>query len=81
MNAAALVMLPPAAVTTTSRAPAVPGGVVRVTLVALTAVTVALAPPTFTDAPSRLVPTIVITVPPPVGPVMGVTEVMVGVPT
>ena len=80
MNALALVAVPPAVVTATLLAPAVPAGVVAVIDVALTTTTLVAATP-FTVtlvAPLKLVPVIVIAVPPLVGPVAGVTNVIVG---
>ena len=67
-------------VTTTSRAPAVPAGVVAVMLVGPTTVTLlALAPPMVTEvAPVRLVPVMVTRVPPVVGPAAGLIAVTVG---
>ena len=74
---------PPGLVICTSRAPAVPAGVVARTCVALTNVTaVAAVPPTRTVAPdTKFVPASVITVPPVLGPDDGVTDVSVGVVT
>ena len=68
-------------VTTTSLAPADPAGVVQVIDVAETTTTlVHAAPPTLTVAPAKkLVPVIVMGVPPSVLPVDGEMEVMVGV--
>ena len=67
-------------VTITSLAPAVPAGVVAVMVVGLTTVTlVAELPPTVTVAPvMKLVPEIVIGVPPAAGPEVGDTAVTVG---
>jgi len=77
VNAAVLVATPPAVVTTTSFAPAVPAGVTAVMEVELTTTTlVAATPPTFTVAPVKLVPTIVIDVPAVSGPDVGDTLAM-----
>jgi hypothetical protein len=67
-------------VSDTFAAPAVPAGVTAVTVVELTTDTlVAALPPTVTlEVPVRLVPVIVIAVPPAVGPTLGVIDVMVG---
>src|SRR2546425_480044 len=64
----------------TSATPAACAGVVALSCVALTKLTpVATAPPTVTVAvASKLVPLIVIAVPPPVGPEGGLTPVAVG---
>ena len=80
MNAFVNVAVPPAVVTATLFAPAVPAGVSAVTLVAETTTTlVAATPPTVTLlAPVRFVPVIVIDVPPRVEPLVGVTAVIVG---
>ena len=70
---------PPAVVTTTSRAPAVPAGVVTTTDVEVLVPSVAAAPPMVTDVtPDRLVPVIVTDVPPAVGPAFGVIVLIVG---
>src|SRR5438876_12052197 len=63
-----------------STVPAACAGVVAVICVALTTVTpVAAVPPTVTVAPAaKLVPVIVIAVPPAVGPEVGLTAVTVG---
>ena len=68
-------------VTTTFTAPATPAGVVQVIDVAETTVNeVQAAPPTVTVASeSKLSPVIVITVPPPMFPLVGLTDVNVGV--
>ena len=70
VNPPTLVTEPPHVVTTTSCAPAVPAGVVTVTVVASFAVIVAAAPPIVTDVtPDRFVPLITTpVVPPAVGP-------------
>jgi len=80
VNALVLVAGPPAVVTVTSFTPAVPAGVIAVMLVALTTTTlVAETLPTFTlVAPVKLVPVMVIEVPPNVVPDVGLTLVMVG---
>jgi hypothetical protein len=72
--------VPPAVVTATVFAPAVPAGVTAVILVGETTTTLAAAtPPTVTlDAPVRFVPVIVIAVPPNVDPDVGETEDTVG---
>ena len=68
-------------VTWTLLAPAVPAGDVARSCVELTSVTpVAATPPMRTVAPvAKFVPAIVITVPPAVGPLVGVKDVIVGV--
>ena len=68
-------------VTVTSTVPAACGGVSAVMVVASTTTTlVASAPPTVTVGPAvKFVPVIVISVPPDVGPVEGVTLSIVGV--
>ena len=78
VNAPVLVTGPPAVVTTTFCAPAVPIGVVAVMIVAVLVNTVALAPPTVTVALAKLVPVIVIVVPPIAGPLDGLTLATVG---
>ena len=72
--------VPLGVVTTTLFAPTVPAGVTAVTLVDETTTTlVAATPPTVTlVAPVKLVPVIVIAVPPKVEPVAGETEETVG---
>ena len=80
MKAIVLDALPPAVVTATLLAPAVPAGVLAVIDVALTTTTLVAATP-FTVtlvAPVKLVPEIVISVPPLIGPEVGLTEEMVG---
>ena len=80
VNAPVLVAVPPAVVTTTSLAPAVPTGVMAVIEVALATTLVAGTPPTVTLlALLKLVPTIVNAVPPVVGPEVGLTETKVGI--
>lgn len=79
VNALALVAVPPTVVTATLCAPAVPAEVLAVMPVAVFVKIVAATPPTFTlVAPLKLVPAIVIVVPPAAGPEIGVTVVMVG---
>ena len=80
MNAPLLVAVPPAVVTATLCAPAVPVGVTAVMLVALTTtILVAALPPTVTlVAPVKFVPLMVIEVPPNVVPELGLTLVIVG---
>ena len=80
MNAFVNVAVPPAVVTATLFAPAVPAGVSAVTLVAETTTTlVAATPPTVTlVAPGRFAPVRVIAVPPIVEPLVGLTDVIVG---
>ena len=83
MNAFALVAVPPAVVTATAFAPAVPDGVTAVTEVALTTTKlVAATPPTVTLlAPVKFVPVMVIAVPPLIAPEVGETLAMVGAST
>ena len=71
--------MPPGVVTVTSTVP-LPAGAVAVIWVALTTVTlVALVAPNLTAvAPVKLVPVIVTTVPPAVGPAVGLMVVTVG---
>jgi hypothetical protein len=78
VNALALVAVPPMVVTATLCAPAVPAGVFAVIEVAVATTLVAAVPPIFTDAPIKLVPVIVIEVPPAIGPEIGETAVIVG---
>ena len=73
--------VPPTVVTTTFCAPAVPIGVVAVITVALLVTTAALTPPTVTVALAKLVPVIVIVVPPTAGPLDGLTLATVGAAT
>ena len=78
-----MVAVPPAVVTATLLAPAVPAGVLAVIDVALTTATF-VAATLFTVtlvAPVRLVPEIVIEVPPLVGPEVGLTVEIVGTAT
>ena len=72
--------MPLPVVTVTLFAPEVPAGVTAVTLVAeFTTTLVAATPPTVTlVAPVRFAPVIVITVPPIVEPLVGLTDVIVG---
>ena len=83
VNAPTLVALPPGVVTTTFFTPAVAAPVSAVTEVALTTATlVAATPPTVTLlVPVKLVPVIVMAVPPSGSPVDGLTTSMVGSPT
>ena len=76
VNAFVAVAVPPDVVTATLCAPTVPAGVTAVTLVDETTTTlVAATPPTVTlVAPVKLVPVIVIAVPPAVEPVVGDTD-------
>lgn len=77
-----LVAWPPIVVNTTSLAPTVPDGVVTVTDVALTVPSMPATPPIFTpEVVVKLVPVIVTVVPPAVGPLVGVSEVIVGAAT
>ena len=78
-----MVTVPPAVVTATLLAPAVPAGVFAVIVVALTTTTlVATTPLTVTlVALVRLVPEMVIEVPPLVGPEVGLTVEIVGTAT
>ena len=78
MNAPVFVATPPVVVTTTSFTPAVPAGVFAVIEVAVTTTLVAATPPTFTVAPVKLVPAMVIDVPAVSGPDVGDTLAMVG---
>ena len=79
VNALALVVVPPMVVTATLCAPAVPAEVLAVMTVAVLVKIVAATPPTFTlVAPLKLVPAIVIVVPPAAGPEIGATVVIVG---
>jgi len=72
------VAVPPAVVTTTSTAPALPEGVVTTIEPAVSEVTVRGCPEVTELAEDRLVPSMVTLVPPAVGPEPGLTEVMVG---
>lgn len=75
--------VPPAVVTRTLAAPALPDGVVQVIEVADTTFTlVQAAPPTVTPvAPVRFVPVMVMLVAPAVGPLVGDTDATVGAAT
>ena len=83
MKALAIVAVPPGVVTDTSTSPAPWAGVSAVAWVAETTVTpVASTPPNRTCIPARnRVPVSVTDVPPPVGPVVGLTEASVGAST
>jgi hypothetical protein len=72
---------PPAVVTTTSCAPAMPAGVFAVMPVADATTLVAATPPTVTVAPERFVPVSRMLVPPVAGPLDGVNPVTVGAAT
>ena len=80
MNPFDRLAVPPGVVNDTVLAPAVPTGVVAVTVVELTTLTeVAATPPIMTAlAPVRFEPVIVTTVPPAVGPALGLTDTIVG---
>ena len=70
-------------VTVTSAGPGVPGGTVPTIWVELSEVMVRVRPPTVTstgddESPARLVPVMVIGVPPVAGPSPGTTEMTVG---
>jgi hypothetical protein len=75
-----LPLCPPALVTVTVTAPALPAGVVAVIVVPFTTATfVADALPNFTIAPlAKFVPVIVTAVPPATGPLFGLTLLTVG---
>ena len=81
MNPLVEVALPNEVVTTTSFAPAAPAGVTAVMEVAVATTLVAATPPTVTVALAKLVPLIVIVVPPAVGPLDGLTLEIVGTGT
>ncbi len=72
--------VPPGFVTATVLVPDVPAGVTAVSVVELTTVTdVAAEPPMVTAVvPVKLVPLMVMAVPPAVGPRLGVTDESVG---
>jgi hypothetical protein len=72
--------LPLGVVTTKVEAPGFPAGELTVREVADELVTVAEFPPIVTVAPERLVPVMVIEVPPLVGPESGEIDVIVGAP-
>jgi hypothetical protein len=76
------VAVPPEVVTTTSAAPAEPGGVTMETSTLLMTVNGAVFPPTVTDSVvAKLVPVTVTPVPPEVGPSVGLTLETVGAST
>jgi hypothetical protein len=75
------VFVPPLVVTTTLTAPALPGGVVQMIDVSESAVMSHEFPPTVTVAPPRFVPVMVMEVPPPVEPDVGLTAPMLGAAT
>ena len=82
VNALAFVAVPPAVVTATLLAPAVPAGVFAVIEVAVATILVAATPFTLTlVVPVKLVPVMVNAVPPKVVPVAGETLAMVGAGT
>ena len=76
-------LVPPAVVTKTLAVPALPTGVVQVAVVLLVTLKAEHAePPTvMTVAPVRLVPVMVMFVPPAVGPLVGEMAVTVGAAT
>ena len=76
-------LVPPAVVTKTLAIPALPAGVVQVAVVLLFTLKAEQAePPTVMPvAPVRLVPVMVMDVPPVVDPLVGETEVTVGAAT
>jgi hypothetical protein len=76
-------LVPPGVVTTTLAKPALPAGTVQVAEVLLTTVKLLQAtPPTVTPvAPVRLLPVMVMDVPPSVGPLAGEIEVKEGAAT
>ena len=78
MKAFNLVAVPPTVVTVMLFTPAVPAGVFAVIEVAVATTLVAAVPPTFTVAPVKFVPVIVIDVPAVSGPDDGATLAMVG---
>lgn len=79
MKPPALVAEPSGLVTTTSWAPTVPSGVVAAIWVSSVILKAATVPPMVTSvAVAKLVPVMVILVPPPVGPDEGETVSMVG---
>ena len=72
-------LVPPTVVTNTLALPAVPAGVVQVAEEAEAETLVQAAPPTvMAVAPDKLVPVIVMAVPPAEGPEVGLTAVTVG---
>ena len=76
-------LVPPAVVTKTLAVPALPTGVVQVAVVLLVTLKAEHAePPTVIPvAPVRLVPVMVMAVPPAVGPLVGVMALTVGAAT
>ena len=76
-------LVPPGVVTKTLAVPALPAGVVQVAEVAdVTVRPVHAEPPTVIPvAPVKLVPVMVMDVPPAVGPLVGETEATVGAAT
>ena len=71
--------VPLGVVTDTLCGPLVPAGVTAVICVSLTTTLVATPVPTFTlVAPRKLVPVMVMAVPPTLGPVVGLIDVIVG---
>ena len=71
--------MPPAVVTVTSTVPVPAGAVAMIDVAELTVKVVALAAPNFTAvAPRKLVPVIVMAVPPAIGPALGDSEVTAG---
>ena len=82
MKPPTLVTVPPAVVTATLCAPSVPAGVTAVIEVALLTTTLdAGFPATRTVAPVKLVPVMVIVVPPAAEPELGAIVVIVGAAT
>ena len=80
MNPPVLMVLPLVVVSETSAGPLIPAGVTAVIFVAETSTTlVAAAPPIVTPVtPVKLVPKMETLVPPPIVPLDGATDVMVG---
>jgi hypothetical protein len=80
VNPFARLATPPGVDSDTAFAPTVDAGVTAVTVVALTTVTVEAAVPPMVKLvrPVRLVPVIVIAVPPAIGPAFGLTDEIVG---
>ena len=79
MNSVLAALVPPTVVTNTLALPAVPAGVVQVAEEAEAETLVQAAPPTvMAVAPDKLVPVIVMAVPPAEGPEVGLTAVTVG---
>jgi len=83
VNALALVAIPPIVFTEILCVPTLPAGVIAVMDVADATITlVASTPPTVTIvAPVKLLPVIVIVVPPVIGPETGLTDAIVGAGT